>query len=122
MIESVLAILAKVLPLQIRFVSWDGNVLTMSGEGWSFSTLSAWRIVQEGKISFACWDKKVREKVELLESERIVSASRQSILVGVDPVFELSNGTRLEIFSSDTFEPWVLKLPDGSIFTGGLDY
>lgn len=121
MIESLLAVLAKVLPLQIQFVSWDGDVLTMSGEGWSFSTLSAWRIVQEGRISFACWDKDVREKVELLKGEQIVRTSRQSILVSVDPVFELSNGTRLEVFSSDTFEPWVLKLPDGSIFTGALD-
>lgn len=121
MIESVLAILAKVLPLQIQFVSWDGDVLTISGEDWSFSTLSAWRIVQEGKISLACWDKEVREKVELLGGELIVSAARQSTLAGVDPVFELSNETQLEIFSSDTFEPWVLKLPDGNIFTGALD-
>lgn len=121
MIETVISLLMKLLPLRIGFVSWDGNVLTISGENWSFSTLSAWRIVQEGAISFACWDRDVDTKIESIKGESIVGVARQGILVGVDPVLELSNGKKLEVFSSDTFEPWVLKLPDGSIFTGALN-
>ena len=50
-----------------------------------------------------------------------ISADKQGSIVAVDPIFKLSSGKKLKIFSSDTFEPWVLKWPNGKVFTGALE-
>ncbi|MCP4696235.1 MAG: hypothetical protein GY862_05225 [Gammaproteobacteria bacterium] len=121
MINQVIFVVRKFFPMQIRFVAWDGNVLTLSGSNWSFSTLSAWRVLNDTAIEYACWDSRVEGKLNELKGKSITGISKQGLAIAVDPVFELSTGKKLEIFSADTFEPWVLKLPDGQIFTGALE-
>lgn len=121
MIDNVISNILDSVPLNIELVLWDGNTLTLSGTNWSFSTLSAWRVLNESSIEFACWDNEIEKKIKEFEGQSIISAGKQGSIVAVDPIFKLSSGKKLEIFSSDTFEPWILKLPNGKVFAGALE-
>ena len=46
----------------------------------------------------------------------IIGVEVQSTVLSVDPVLVFSNGQKLEVFSTDTFEPWVMHLPSGEVF------
>ena len=120
MIEKIISEVQQHLPLKVSFSSWSGDVLTMSGDNWSFHTLGAWRVISNGAVEFACWDEGIKDKIlETLNAE-VVGISVQGGQIAIDPVFELSTGKRLEIFTSETIEPWVLSLPNGRDFCGAL--
>lgn len=118
MIEELIVRTHTILPLEIERAQYCDETLLLGGEYWSLCTLGAWRIIQDGHVLTACWDKNSDIHVGSLAHHGIVRVVRQSVLIGLDPAFELSDGRTLEIFSCDTFEPWVLKLPDGAIYTG----
>lgn len=81
--------------------------------------MSAWRVSKDRKsIDFACFDKDANELIEKLVGLSICGIDIQGAVVESDPVFLLSDSRMLEIFSSDTFEPWVLRLPDGRVSIG----
>jgi hypothetical protein len=46
-----------------------------------------------------------------LAGQQILSVSEQSRLMKGDPVFELSGGDWLEVFSDYHTDPWVFELP-----------
>ncbi|WP_046006979.1 hypothetical protein [Pseudoalteromonas rubra] len=118
MIEKIILEVQQHLPLKVSFSSWNGDVLTMSGENWSFHTLGAWRVISNGVVEFACWDEGAEDKIlETLDTE-VIRVSVQGRQIAIDPVFELSTGKKLEIFTSETIEPWVLSLPNGRDFCG----
>lgn len=119
MITSLINVLISLFPLVIKQVSWDGDTLIVTGEGWSFSTISAWRIIEGESVQFACWDRDIGKQVNSLEGLSLVAVQPQGSSIGVDPTFQLSDGRRLEVFSTDTVEPWTLKLPDGNVYVGG---
>ena len=56
------------------------------------------------------------KKLQGLMHKEIIGIEVQSAMIDVDPVFILSHGHKLEIFSTDTFEPWVMHLPSGEVF------
>lgn len=119
MIARLIQSFMQLLPLLIKSISWDGDTLTIHGDDWSFTTLSAWRISNNGSVEFACWDKEIDELLAALENLSIVEIRHQGSEVQVDPVFQLSDGRILEVFSSDTVEPWVVQHPNGDVFVGG---
>lgn len=102
------------LPLRIANASWKDEVLLLSGLEWSFSTMSAWRITSKGVVIVGCYDD-VRygaspvKQIQDLVNQEIVSVEVQGRVAAVDPVFKFSRGTELEVFSTDTFEPWVAR-------------
>lgn len=103
-------------PLRIREVSWDEVTLTVAGDGWSFSTVGAWRVSEGSLLKFGCWDENVDVQVLELVGLSILSVVQQGFSIAVDPCFELSDGSRLEVFSTDTFEPWTMSFRDGPIY------
>lgn len=119
MIKALIKVIVELFPLNINNASFDGDTLTLSGESWNFSTLSAWRVLNGNEIEFACWDKNIEEQVSALNGLSIVGTQTQGAIVGTDPVFELSDGRYIEIFSTDTDEPWVMTLPSDTVFVGG---
>jgi hypothetical protein len=119
MIQRLINDLTKLLPMLIKEVSWDGETFIIAGDGWSFSTLSAWRIIDGESVAFACWDKEIDVLVNKLKGLSLVAVKPQGACLSVDPAFLLSDGRRLEVFSTDTVEPWVLKLPEGNVYVGG---
>lgn len=119
MIDHMIQSLLSLYPLLIKHISWDGDVLNLVGTDWNFNTLSAWRITHDGKIQFACWDEGIGDRLKELEGLSIVRVRPQGQCIQEDPVFELSDGRYLEIFSTDTIEPWSFQVPDGKIYVGG---
>jgi hypothetical protein len=120
MIKEVSRIIKEKAPLTIIESTWDGDTLTIVGSNWSGSFSCGWRLSDSHNVRFGCWDKFsfLGEIRPLLVGNSLIDCKFQSTLVGVDPLFTLSNGLFLEIFSLDTFEPWVLRLPDAATFTG----
>lgn len=109
---------SKFLPLKIEFVSWNEDNLTISGNDWSFTTNSAWRVSKDNKLLFACWDENVINSVKELMDISIINMSWIDDAQAIDPLFSLSDGSRLEIFCTSSLEPWVLRCPDSNIYIG----
>jgi len=100
-------------PLKIESVIWDETVLVLSGRDWSFSTQSAWRILKETNVQRGCWDEDVASVIKSLEGLSVESITIKDKNINViDPVFHLSDDWQLEVFVTDTTEPWVLRLSD----------
>lgn len=106
------------LPLFIKASDWNGDSLTISGDGWSFTTNSVWRISCDNCLLLACWDDEVDGRVEALVGLSIIEMSWVVSTQPIDPSFKLSNGQRLDIFCSFSSEPWVLTLPDNKVYVG----
>ncbi|MBA3238019.1 MAG: hypothetical protein H0T62_06675 [Parachlamydiaceae bacterium] len=112
MIEKMIAQAKKYLPLQILEVVWDGTVFQMYGSTWNFNTLSAWRLSTKNKMIIGCFDKDSERLINCLKNVEILDVDLQTNFLKIDPVFILSNGQRLEIFSTDTYEPWIFKFSE----------
>lgn len=106
------------LPLSIKIVEWDGDSLVVSGENWSFTTSSAWRVSEGKELLFACWDDQANTRTEELAGLSIVNMSWIANFQPIDPSFVLSDGRRLDVFCSSFLEPWVMSLPDDSVYVG----
>ncbi len=119
MIDALLVAMNRVLPLLIREVSWNGDALVLNGDSWSFSTPSAWRLVADAAVAIGCWDKDVIRDLDTLRGISIVAVKSQGTSIEVDPTFVLSDGRMLEIFSTDTVEPWTMSFSDGLVYIGG---
>ena len=116
MLQPLLHCLRQLLPLTIAFVKWEDPLLSLQGPDWDFHTTSAWRVISDTIVVYACWDNDVSHKLQGLMNQEIIGVEVQSSMIEVDPVFILSHGQRLEIFSTETFEPWVMHLPSGEVF------
>jgi len=116
MIETVLHEFTACLPLLLEDASWSDPVLSLSGSGWNFNSLSAWRLRNSERVLVGCSDSNAAEAVRRLIGQSVVRVFAQTSNLVVDPAFELSDGTILEVFATDTFEPWTLHLPSGRIF------
>ena len=63
-----------------------------------------------------CYDNHSNEQISLLKGSEIIKVNFQDSSLKIDPVFILSTGLKLEIFSTDTFEPWTFGLNDEIVF------
>ncbi|MGE4574773.1 MULTISPECIES: hypothetical protein [Parachlamydia] len=100
----------RYLPLKILKIEWNGTTFHMHGSSWGFSSLSSWRISAEKKIVFGCFDKDSTSLIANFENMEIKEIGFQNESLKIDPVFFLSNGQKIEIFSTDTYEPWIFHL------------
>ncbi|MBA3238007.1 MAG: hypothetical protein H0T62_06605 [Parachlamydiaceae bacterium] len=112
MIEKMIVQAKQYLPLQILEVVWDGTVFQMYGSTWNFNTLSARRLSSKNKMIISCFDKDSERVINCLKNVEIIDVDLQTNFLKIDPVFILSNGQRLEIFSTDTYEPWIFKFSE----------
>jgi hypothetical protein len=116
MIESMIVKTKQFLPLKILYSEWNGTSLELNGSTWTFNTLSAWRLSTSNRMVCGCYDDNSKEQISLLKTKEIVEIEFQDSKLKIDPVFILSNGQKLEIFSTDTFEPWTFGLNNEIIF------
>lgn len=110
MIESMITEVRQILPLKLSEVLWDGTIFHIYGANWSFVTLSAWRVSTTNKIIFGCYDENSISLVNSLKNLEIVDIDFQTVSLPVDPIFILSNEQKIEIFSTDTYEPWTFNI------------
>ena len=116
MIEKMIIQIKQFLPLKISEVIWDGTVFQMYGSTWNFTTLSAWRISTKNKMVFGCFDKDSVRLIDCLNETEILDIIFQTNSLKIDPVFVLSNEQKLEIFSTDTYEPWTFQVGELGVF------
>lgn len=116
MIQRMLMECRPYLPLKISTVNWDETLLHIYGLDWSFTTLSAWRITEENRMVLGCFDKNSVEKALQLVDLEIIDIKCQENRLKIDPIFKLSNNQFLEIFSTDTYEPWTFNLDPVGFF------
>ena len=82
--------LGPLLQLKIKEAAFADPSLTLHGEGWGFSSPSAWRVIRNGVLEFGWSDADAADLV--WEFLSIVSVEAQSPRMGGDPAFELSDG------------------------------
>jgi hypothetical protein len=106
------------LPLYVRSVDWEDPLLLISGDGWSLRCMCPWRISSKGIVLFGCWDHRAAEGILDVIGLALVNVGLQSPSVPVDPTFDFNNAWRLELFSTDSDEPWVFRPPNGPVLVG----
>ena len=112
MIEQLRLQLASHLPLKIREATFRDPTLTLAGDGWTFSSPSAWRVIKSNVLDFGWSDTEASNLVWDLCGLSIVAVCKQSPRMSGDPAFELSDGRWLEIFSDHAVDPWSMRLPN----------
>lgn len=101
------------LPLSVCGSEWSGELthLNIHGTNWSFNTDSAWRILTTQGFLFGS-DSPEAERIAELVGQRLVQVDVQSVHLPLDPALHFDNGWTLEVFSSQTYEPWVFRVPE----------
>lgn len=112
MIEQMRRELASLLPLEISAASYSEPTLMLAGEGWSFSSASAWRITRGGILEYGWSSPESNVAIQRLRGKSIVAIAPQSAFMAGDPAFEFSDGGWLEVFSDYPTDPWSLQLPN----------
>lgn len=110
MIEKMLKNISQFLPLKIDNSQWDNVNFHLHGPNWNFNSMCAWRISEENKVIHCCYDSTYEEIIDVIAGLSIVDVYSQNTLLQIDPVFILSNKYKLEIFSTDIFEPWLFSI------------
>lgn len=113
-----LKVVMPLLPLRIKNIKWDGEALIISGDDWSFNTISVWRVSKGKTLLFACWDNQASVRIEDLIELSVEKVTWVSENQPIDPSLALSDGTKLDVFCSSVFEPWVFNLPDDVVYVG----
>jgi hypothetical protein len=97
------------LPLRIQNASWDDTILNLNGTDWNFTTMSAWRLKENNCMICGCFDENSIEFIEKLKGFQIEDCTFTDASL-IDPIFLISNGLHLEVFATDTYEPWVFHI------------
>jgi hypothetical protein len=112
MIEQLRRELSPMLPVTIKKAAFVDPTLILRGDGWAFSSLSAWRVIKGSVLEFGWSSVDASPLVLDLVGLSIVSVASQSPIMRGDPAFELSDGRWLEIFSDHAVDPWSMQLPN----------
>lgn len=115
--ERLLAALARSMPLRIDEATLSGSVLKVSGQSWSCLIMCGWRLRNGDSYILGDCDFECLGDINLTGAV-ITDVKFQTCELPWDPAFQLGDGRTLELFSNLGVEPWVLKLPDGTIWTG----
>jgi hypothetical protein len=91
----------------------DGGLFGAVGDWWgkNWEYVAGGAMVVAGVILYGFSDSSAEDRVWDLCGQDIVSVSHQSATIKSDPVFHLSSGQAVEIFSDWGNEPWVMQLP-----------
>jgi len=104
------------LPLQIDKIEYNSDILTIYGKDWKFTTQSAWRVSKNSDLLFACFDKNAEELVKELEKTSVIDIKWLISVQKADPSFLLSDGLRIDVFTSFSYDSWKIELPNGEIY------
>lgn len=104
------------LPFKIESIEWNDPELSFVGKGWGFTTLSCWRIINQGAYICGSYEEKAKDIIENFAGHSILSINPQFPDLQIDPVFEISNGYLLEVFSCSYYEPWTFYIPGGPLY------
>ncbi len=113
LMKDLLTQINKYLPLFISEVHIHRNGIQLVGVDWVCTLNCAWRLSEDRRVIFACYDRKADENIIVaLKGLSIIGVSEQSNILDLDPVFILSNGQILEVFSNDIIQTWTFRVSD----------
>jgi hypothetical protein len=104
------------LPLKIRVAWFERLYLHLHGDDWTFNSDSPWRVTEAGRMIWGYGDATAGDHINELVGSDIIAIVAQSLTLKADPVFILSDGRKLEVFSDQYLEPWVMELPGMNVF------
>lgn len=107
--------IAARLPLHIYEAEFSDPMLLLGGQGWTLAVTCPWRITNSTVVDISWTSQDAADRVWDLIGQTIVTIRDE----GRDPVFDLSGGAQLEIFSDTDADPWVLRF-EGQTFVGPL--
>jgi hypothetical protein len=110
MMEHFFKTVPTYLPLNIQAATWENPQFNIHGKGWYFNLVGEWRIIDSEKILVACDDKDAYSYIAKLIGLQIIGVQPLSGKPYLDPVFLLSDGTKLEVFSNQPLEPWRFRV------------
>lgn len=116
MMTEIIRNIAVFLPLSIDLIEWNDPCLTLVGKNWNFFTTSSWRIIESNKLICGCYDNDAFKTLNEIKNLDIISIDIQSNHLLADPIFLISNGYKLEIFSTIFFEPWTFNFSSGIVY------
>lgn len=97
---------------KIEEIEWNDPVLHIGGRDWGFNTMSAWRIIKNGKL-LCCSEDKNSSIINEFKNQYILEIKAQSTQLPIDiAMFIDADRTSdkrdciIEIFSGSFFEPW----------------
>jgi hypothetical protein len=111
----------RVIPLHIAASSWDGLQLHLSGSGWSFNSMSPWRLTDGAAMIVGCGDDAAAEAIAALAGIDVVQVEILQLRPALDPMLRLANGMQLSVFSATSMEPWIFNLPNGLFVASPTD-
>jgi len=106
------------LPLCFDFIAYDGDNLLISGEKWKFSCSSAWRVSEGEKLLFTFLDSDADGLLKDLRGLSVVDMGWLIEKQKIDPSFLFSDGRRIDVFCSYSYDPWLIEMPNGDIYVG----
>tara|TARA_R110001599_G_scaffold352069_1_gene585816 strand:+ start:107 stop:490 length:384 start_codon:yes stop_codon:yes gene_type:complete len=109
-----IAKLKEHLPLPIEYAACQDGFLVVSGSQWSFTANSSWRVSSVQGFEYGSDDGPARGQEQELSGARVTEVRASGFRL-LDVILILSNGLAIESFSATHFEPWELRLPDGTI-------
>lgn len=110
-------------PLRIVTASFDGFFhLRIDGDDWGWGATAPWRVCRGGEVAFGSETAGAAWFVDSLVGHDVLAVRSRSLLTEVDPVFELTGGLTIEVFSTVHLDPWVLVLPGRPTWVGDGSY
>jgi len=100
----------SVCPLKIERVEWNDPQLTIGGGDWYFNAIAPCCAYDSEKMLTGSSDEGFETFIKTLTGTQIVGCTTREGFKG-DPCFALSDGRRLEFFSTCMLEPWSMRLP-----------
>ncbi len=116
MMTDIIRNIAAFLPLSIDLIEWNDPCLTLVGKNWNFFTTSSWRIIDSNKLICGCYDNDGFKTLNEIKKLDIISIDIQSNHLPAYRIFLISNGYKLEIFSTTFFEPWTFNFSSGIVY------
>lgn len=100
----------KIFPSRLISIDYEDGLLTLQGREWQFLSKGGWRLIDNEKLLSGYEDKNFSELFPLLKNQNIVSIGPQSSLCPIDPVFTFANLWKIEIFTKNSEERWLMKI------------
>ena len=97
--------------LHITEAGFEESNLRIGGDSWFFRTFSSWRLINQAAVITGNEELTAEMHIKTLIDDVVVDIVGQSSVLQCDPVFILRSGRKLEVFSSNLVESWVLTLP-----------
>ncbi|MBI9036258.1 MAG: hypothetical protein JEZ03_17495 [Bacteroidales bacterium] len=99
------------LPLKVEFLEIEEYYISFGAKDWNFYSDSNWRLLK-GKNVIMSDDNFDLESFRKIIFSEIIQNIIPLTNDMIEPVFNIGNIYKLEIFSKTESEPWKLSLPD----------